>query len=65
MSENQVNLSAKDVMEARFRQSFRGYSQYDVDQFLDTVTKDYVALNKEIDRLKQEIEELKKGYGYK
>jgi len=62
---NQVDLSANDVMEARFRQSFRGYNQHDVDQFLDTVTKDYVALNKEIDRLKQEIAELKKGYGYK
>lgn len=65
MSENQVTLSVNDVMEARFRQSFRGYNQEDVDEFLEIVTNDYAALNKEIDRLKQEVDQLKKGYGYK
>lgn len=65
MSENQVTLSVNDVMEARFRQSLRGYNQGDVDEFLEIVTNDYAALNKEIDRLKQEVDQLKKGYGYK
>lgn len=62
MSENQINLSLNDLLEARFRQSFRGYNQQDVDEFLDFVTEDYVAFNKEIDRLKDEVDRLKKGY---
>ncbi len=62
MSENQINLSLNDLLEARFRQSFRGYNQQDVDEFLDSVTEDYVAFNKEIDRLKDEVDRLKKGY---
>lgn len=65
MNENQINLSLEDVMKARFRQSFRGYHQEDVDNFLDVVTQDYAAFYKEIDRLNDEVEKLKKGYGYK
>lgn len=62
MSENQVKLSLNDIMETQFRQSFRGYHPQDVDEFLDTIVADYAAFNKEIDRLNQEIEQLKKGY---
>lgn len=51
MSENKIILSLNDLLEARFRQSFRGYNQQDVDGFIDSVTEDYVAFNKEIDRL--------------
>ncbi len=62
MSENKLNFSLNDLLEARFRQSFRGYNQQDVDEFIDSVTEDYVAFNKEIDRLKDEVDKLKKGY---
>ena len=62
---SKFNFSLNDVMEARFRQSFRGYHQRDVDEFLDKVTEDYAAFSKEIDRLEQEMEQIKKGYGYK
>ncbi|WP_164219287.1 DivIVA domain-containing protein [Virgibacillus sp. YIM 98842] len=65
MGKVQVNLSLNDVLETRFRQSFRGYNQDDVDVFLDKVVQDYAAFNKEIDRLEQEVEQLKKGYGYR
>jgi DivIVA domain-containing protein len=60
MVSNQFNLSLNDVMETRFRQSFRGYNPHDVDAFIDSVVEDYVAFNKEIDRLKDEVEKLKK-----
>lgn len=65
MGKVQVNLSLNDVLEARFRQSFRGYNQDDVDVFLDKVVQDYAVFNKEINRLEQEVEQLKKGYGYR
>jgi len=51
MSENKIILSLNDLLEARFRQFFRGYNQQDVDGFIDSVTESYVAFNKEIDRL--------------
>lgn len=65
MNNKPFNFSLNDVKEARFRSGFRGYNQEDVDVFLDRVVEDYAAYNNEIDRLKQEIDELKKGYGYK
>ena len=65
MSKEQFNFSLESIMEARFRQSFRGYNPDDVEEFIDRVAQDYAAYNKEIDRLNQEIDELKKGYGYK
>lgn len=65
MSKEGFNFSVKEVMEARFRPSFRGYNQDEVDVFLDKVLQDYAAFEKEIDRLEEEVEYLKKGYGYK
>lgn len=65
MSKEGFNFSIKDVMDARFRSGFRGYNQEDVEAFVDLVAEDYAAYNNEIDRLKQEIDDLKKGYGYK
>lgn len=62
MDKKQVNLSMNDVLEAKFNQSFRGYNQGDVDMFLDLVLQDYAIFNKEIDRLKSEVEALNKGY---
>ena len=62
MSESKMNYSINEVMEVRFRPAFRGYNQDDVDVFLDHIVQDYMAFNKEIDRLNKEIENLKKGY---
>jgi len=39
MSENKIILSLNDLLEARFRQFFRGYNQQDVDGFIDSVRK--------------------------
>ena len=46
----------------RFRQSFRGYNVDDVDRFIDKVIEDYGMLNDDIERLKNEVDKLKKGY---
>lgn len=52
MDKKQVNFSTMDVHEIRFRRSFRGYNEEDVDNFIDKVIEDYATLNKEIDHLK-------------
>jgi DivIVA domain-containing protein len=65
MRKNKLNYSINKIMDVRFRQAFRGYHVEDVDAFLDSIIEDYVAFDKEIERLTSEIENLKKGYGYK
>lgn len=65
MSKKAFNFSVEDMLEVRFRPSFRGYNQDEVDVFLDKVLQDYAAFEKEIARLEEEMENLKKGYGYK
>jgi len=60
MDEKQVNHSVNDALEAKFRESFRGYNQNDVDIFLDLVVEGYATFINEIDRLRNEVERLKK-----
>ncbi|WP_449354592.1 DivIVA domain-containing protein [Virgibacillus natechei] len=62
MDEKQANFSAMDVHEMRFRRSFRGYNEDDIDNFIDKVIEDYGTLNREIARLNNEVDQLKKGY---
>lgn len=62
MSDKQVNFSANDVNEITFRQSFRGYHVEDVDYFVEKVMEDYATFTKEIAELKNDIDNLKKGY---
>ncbi len=61
MDEKQVNHSVNDLLEAKFRESFRGYNQNDVDMFLDLVVEDYATFIKEIGRLRNEVDKLTKG----
>jgi len=61
MDEKQVNHSVNDVLEAKFRESFRGYNQNDVDMFLDLVVEDYATFINEIGRLRNEVDKLTKG----
>lgn len=62
MDKKQTNFSAMDVHEIKFRRSFRGYHEEDIDNFIDMVIEDYGTLNSEIERLKNEVDKLKKGY---
>lgn len=60
MGLERVQYSSKDILEKDFKTAIRGYNQEEVDQFLDDVIQDYDAFQKEIERLKQENERLKK-----
>ncbi|PAV29460.1 cell division protein DivIVA [Virgibacillus profundi] len=60
MSLSRVQLSGKDILEKEFKTAMRGYNQEEVDEFLDSIIKDYDAFNQEISRLQQENENLKK-----
>lgn len=61
MDKKQTHFSAMDVHNMKFRRSFRGYHEEDIDIFIDKVIEDYGTLNNEIDRLKNEVDKLKKG----
>lgn len=62
MSDKLVNFSAEDVNNMTFRQSFRGYHVEDIDNFIEKVMEDYATFTNEIAQLKNEIDNLKKGY---
>ncbi|WP_238985139.1 cell division regulator GpsB [Bacillus kwashiorkori] len=57
---NKLKLTAKDILEKEFKSSMRGYKQEEVDQFLDTIIKDYETFAKVIEELQTENLRLKK-----
>lgn len=57
---NQTSLTVQDIFEKEFKKSMRGYNEEEVDAFLDQIISDYEKFTKEIDRLNQEIEQMKK-----
>jgi DivIVA domain-containing protein len=61
MSSEQIQLNAKDIYEKDFKSEFRGYSQKEVDEFLDIIIQDYDVFQQEIERLQQENERLKRS----
>ncbi|SHF55727.1 cell division regulator GpsB [Ornithinibacillus halophilus] len=62
MSVNRVQLNKTEILEKEFKTAMRGYNQEEVDEFLDVVIQDYEFFQKEIEKLKQENEKLKKQY---
>lgn len=46
-------LTPLDIQKKEFRRAFRGYSEQEVDSFLDQVTQDYESLLREIQVLKE------------
>ncbi|AXI09319.1 cell division regulator GpsB [Oceanobacillus sp. 143] len=60
MMSKRAQLNGKAILEKDFKTTMRGYSQEEVDEFLDIIIQDYDAFNQEIVRLQQEIEKLKK-----
>lgn len=56
--ENQVKLTADEILKKRFRKSMKGYDQEEVDSFLDQVISDYQAYDSIIDSLQDQIEQL-------
>jgi len=53
-----VPLTPLDIHNKEFRRTFRGYSEEDVDEFLDEVVRDFEALLRENAQLKERAEEL-------
>lgn len=56
-------LTPLDVHNKEFRKGFRGYSEEEVDEFLDQVVRDYEEMLKEIDRLKNELGQVEEKVG--
>lgn len=54
-----IRLTKDDILRKDFKQSFRGYQQKEVDQFLDIIISDYNTFNAEIERLKEENKKLR------
>jgi DivIVA domain-containing protein len=57
----QTELTAEAIYKQEFKTALRGYSQEEVDQFLDVVIRDYEKMAKEIERLQQENDSLRRG----
>lgn len=58
---DQIRLTAQEIVEKDFKKSMRGYNEEEVDAFLDIIIQDYENFTKEIDKLKQEVERLKRA----
>lgn len=56
-SEERQRLTPVEVQEKVFRLAFRGYSERDVDEFLDRITEDVAALHEENKRLREQLAE--------
>ncbi|MFC4354610.1 cell division regulator GpsB [Chryseomicrobium palamuruense] len=54
-----IQLTPKDILEKDFKTTMRGYSQEEVDAFLDEIIKDYEAFEKRIQELENEKREIR------
>lgn len=52
-------LTPLDIHNKEFKRSFRGYNEDEIDEFLDTVVKDYETLYRENIDLKETVDRLK------
>lgn len=60
MEATKIKLSIKDILNKEFKVSMRGYNQEEVDQYLDTIIKDYESFQNQIVALQQENAKYKK-----
>ena len=52
------HLTAKEILQQDFKQKMRGYDPVEVDEYLDSIIKDYEQYNREIMELREENERL-------
>lgn len=52
------NLTAKDILQKEFTKSLRGYDVAEVDEYLDSIIRDYDSYQKDVAYLKNENERL-------
>lgn len=55
----EIKLSAKAILDKDFKTGIRGYSQDEVDQFLDIIIQDYESFEKVLAKKQEEIDILK------
>ena len=60
MDSKKVQLTIKDILHQEFKTTMRGYSQEEVDKFLDVIIKDYEVFQNLIVTLQQENAKYKK-----
>lgn len=53
-----IRLSTQEILDKEFKTSMRGYNQEEVDAYLDVIIQDYEALEKTIQHLEEENEQL-------
>ncbi|MGL4952613.1 MAG: cell division regulator GpsB [Culicoidibacterales bacterium] len=53
-----TKLTTNDILEKEFRTEIRGYSQSEVDEYLDIVIQDFQVFEKELTRLRKENQAL-------
>ncbi|MGL6229042.1 MAG: cell division regulator GpsB, partial [Culicoidibacterales bacterium] len=53
-----TKLTTNDILEKEFRTEIRGYSQSEVDEYLDVIIQDFQVFEKEINRLRKENQAL-------
>lgn len=53
-----IQFTPKDILEKDFKTTMRGYSQEEVDAFLDEIIKDYEAFESRIQQLENEKRDL-------
>jgi len=56
-------LTPLDIQKKEFRHSLRGYNIEEVDSFLDRITQDYEALNRENLELKERLDQAEQNMG--
>ncbi|WP_088105389.1 cell division regulator GpsB [Halalkalibacter urbisdiaboli] len=60
MYNQEIRLTAKDILNKDFKSSMRGYNPDEVDKFLDTIIQDYEVFQRAIEQLEQENQQLKR-----
>ena len=58
MTSDKITLTMQDILEKDFKIDARGYRMQEVDQFLDTIIRDYNEYNNMIKYLREENEKL-------
>lgn len=53
-----TKLTINDILEKEFRTEIRGYSQSEVDEYLDMIIQDFQVIEKEMNRLRKENQAL-------
>ena len=58
MDNDKITLTMQDILEKEFKIDTRGYRMQEVDQFLDTIIRDYNEYNRMVKQLSLENERL-------